>query len=120
MTPSEAGKWIYQALNVEAVSTIVGDRIYRLSSKTPVTTPWVIFGNISMDYEPNKDSNDPAEMTARVVCAAQTDDAASLLADAVVGALNNADDCRVTSWSADYDDSIGNYYEIQITKEIFD
>lgn len=120
MTPSEAGKWIYTALNVEAVQAIVGDRIYRLSSKAPVTTPWVIFGNIGMEYEPTKDSNDPSEMTARIVCAAQTDDAASLLADAVIAAMNNADDCRVTSWFGDFEDSIGNYYEIDITKEIYD
>lgn len=120
MKPSEAGKWVYAKLDVQAVNALVHGRIYAFTTMEPQPMPWIVYDNIVMDYDTTKDGNTPSTLTCTVTCSGETHDEAMEVADAVYEALNDVDDCLVTTVRAIYDDNVGHIVELDIKKYIYE
>lgn len=92
-------------------------RVYPMTTKDDVKTPYVVYDSIETLYDNTKDGNKPSSVTARVLCVDRSSNAAEALADAVEDALNDAfvegldDTCAVISRRADYDAGTGEFLE---------
>lgn len=118
MTISEIGQEIYTTLMGNAsLVAMVGSRIFPYATPNEVPTPWVVYDNIQVSYDPTKDSNELDSVSFTVVCAGQTYQESVACADAIADAMNDTSGFRVQSVNSFYDINQGIVHELTINKE---
>lgn len=119
-TVRTVGKWLYSQLSGDdAVASLTSGRICPFITREPQQLPWIVWDNVEIDWDRDKDSNDPTTASAVIMCAAATADASYELVDAVIGALNDRNSCRVTHINAYWQDGVGVIQEISVTIDLY-
>lgn len=120
LTVRTVGKWLYSKLSGNsAVAALTSGRVSPFITREPQQLPWIVWDNVEIEWERDKDSNDPKNANAVITCAAATADASYELADAVIDALNDIDSCRITNILAYWQEGVGVIQEISVTIDLY-
>nr|AIF26689.1 hypothetical protein [uncultured bacterium fosmid pJB83B9] len=98
--PVNLGIWIRQQLvAAEAVTTIVGNKIFPFTTADPQNLPWLVWDNLQVSFEDTKDGTKTTGASFSIFCAGATPESSATLATAVKNALNGNTGCRISQWS---------------------
>lgn len=127
ITTTAIGRWVSETLLAdEAVTAIVGQRVYPLVTDEEPALPWTVFTSLHLDYETTKDGSTPVGGGFEMVVAAASYARSVDLTDAVVEALNNKVCAEidgeaivtVVSIEATYDAAVGYLHKITYVIDI--